>query len=102
VSEAATPPPAAVPRGTSRRRRLPAFVRYLRLVAAAVPRAAAAYYILYLALSKSGNEFDFPPHVWPEPIKVQNLWHALDGRLSRTSSTTSGTASCTGLATLGC
>ena len=37
------------------------------------------YYMLYIALSKSGNEFDFPPGVWPEPIRVQNLSHALYG-----------------------
>ena len=85
MSEAATPPPAAAPRGTSRRRRLPAFVRYLGLVAAAVLALLPLYYILYLALSKSGNEFDFPPHVWPEPIKVAEPVARVprDGRLSR-------------------
>ncbi len=105
VSEAATTPPAAAPGGTSRRRRLPAFVRYLGLVAAAVLALLPLYYILYLALSKSGNEFDFPPHVWPEPIRVQNLWHAFFGTVDYPGNLFhyfGNSILYAGLATLGC
>ena len=62
------------------------------------------YYLLYLALSKPGTEFDFPPHGAPA-ARVSNLWNALaDARAIRAPlGTTSATACCTpGSPPLGC
>jgi multiple sugar transport system permease protein len=49
----------------------------LGLLVVAVVSVLPFYLILYLALSKQGQELSLPPHGIPRPVVVGNLWHAL-------------------------
>jgi len=80
-------------------------LRYFGLLLAAVVMLLPLYYLIYIAISAPGQEFDFPPGVVPDPVQPGNLWRALEGE-----PTTPGNLAhyfrnslwYAGLATLGC
>jgi ABC-type glycerol-3-phosphate transport system permease component len=57
--------------------RLSIALRYLGLLVASVILLAPIYYMLYIATSKSGNEFTFG--VVPSPFRPSNLYRSLQG-----------------------
>jgi multiple sugar transport system permease protein len=75
-------------------------VHYAALLAFAVIMLFPTYWMLVTALTKSGEEFTFPPKLIPDPIVWENFWTALTlhpfGTYYRNSIIVAG------LATLGC
>ena len=97
--------PAGARRRFAVRRSLAVVGRYGGLLAAAVVTLLPLYYVLYLAFSKSGKEFAFPPHVIPHPLKVSNLWHSFFGTIEYPGNLFhyyGNSIMYAGLATLGC
>jgi len=89
----------------SLRRSLAVVGRYGGLLAAAVLTLLPLYYVLYLAFSKAGKEFSFPPHVIPHPLKVSNLWNSYYGTIEYPGNLFhyyGNSVMYAGLATLGC
>lgn len=53
--------------------------RYAGLLLAAVVILLPLYYLVYIALSVPGQEFQFPPGILPDPTRIQNLPDAWQG-----------------------
>lgn len=60
------------------------------------------YYLMYLALSKPGTEFEFPPTVIPRPVAWANIWAAPRGDVTPLWGAARNSLLYAGLATAGC
>jgi multiple sugar transport system permease protein len=98
-------------RASARRRELPFGAglavagRYGGLLFFAALVLLPLYYVVYLALSKPGKEFTFPPHVLPHPTQVSNLWDSFYGTVEYPGNLFhyyGNSVMYAGLATLGC
>ena len=76
--------------------------RAFALASLGVVMLLPVYYLVYLALSQPGQEFDFPPSVVPHPISWSNITDAPKGQIRPLWGYARNSVLYAGLATTGC